>query len=333
MVTFLSGGTGTPKLLAGAREIFDPADLTVVANTGDDVELGGLFVCPDLDTVLYERGGVLDRERWWGIGGDSTETHDELRDLSERAGFETGPRYLADERQTSGRKLARWRRFSGVGEFMTIGDRDRAVHLLRTSLLNEGRTLTETTKRLADAFSLDISLLPMSDDPVATMVHTPESAIHFQEFWVAHGGEPAVNDVEFRGVERAKPTEEVLDALSDPVIIGPSNPVTSIGPLLALDGVPEALAETTVVAVSPFVGDRLFSGPAAKLMEAVGLEASTAGMVESYPFADAFVVDERDPTSLGRPTVTTDIGIDSSEDSTRVMAAVADALALAREAV
>jgi LPPG:FO 2-phospho-L-lactate transferase len=331
MVTFLSGGTGTPKLLAGAGEVFDPADLAVVANTGDDVELGGLMVCPDLDTVLFERGGVLDRERWWGIDGDSTETHNELRSLSERAGFEAGPRYLADERQTDGPQLARWRRFSGISEFMTIGDRDRALHLLRTSLLNEGHTLTETTKRLADAFSLDIALLPMSDDPVATMVHTPEGAIHFQEFWVAHGGEPAVEDVEFRGTERAAPTEEVLDALSEPVVIGPSNPVTSIGPLLALDGVPEALAETTVVAVSPFVGDRLFSGPAAKLMEAVGLEANTSGMVESYPFADAFVVDERDPTSLGRPTVTTDIGIEDAEDSARVVRAVADALELGRE--
>lgn len=328
MVTFLSGGTGTPKLLAGAREVFDSADFTVVANTGDDVELGGLLICPDLDTVLFERGGVLDHERWWGIDGDSTTTHEELRELSERAGFEGGPRYLADESQTSGRTLARWRRFSGVGEFMTIGDRDRAVHLLRTSLLSEGHSLTETTNRLADAFSLDISLLPMSDDPVATMIHTPGGVMHFQEFWVAHGGEPVVEDVEFRGAERADPTAEVLDALADPVVIGPSNPVTSIGPLLALDGVPEALAETTVVAVSPFVGDDLFSGPAAKLMEATDTEASTAGMAASYPFADAFVVDERDPIKLGRPTVTTDIGIDDREDSMRVVEAVADALAL-----
>ncbi len=333
MVTFLSGGTGTPKLLAGAGEAFDPTDLTVVGNTGDDVELGGLMVCPDLDTVLFERGGVLDRERWWGIDGDSTTTHDELRDLSARVGFEAGPRYLADERQTDGPRLARWRRFSAAGEFMTIGDRDRAAHLLRTSLLNEGHTLTDVTKRLVDAFSLDISLLPMSDDPVATMVHTSESAMHFQEFWVAHGGEPAVSDVEFRGAETATPTDEVLDALSEPVIIGPSNPVTSIGPLLALDGVHEALAETTVVAVSPFVGDQIFSGPAAKLMESTNVGASTAGMAESYPFADAFVVDERDPTELGRPTVTTDISIENREDSTRVMEAVADALDLAREGV
>jgi LPPG:FO 2-phospho-L-lactate transferase len=332
MVTFLSGGTGTPKLLAGAREVFDPTSLTVVGNTGDDVELGGLLVCPDLDTVLFEQGGVLDRERWWGIDGDSTTTHDELRALSERAGFEAGPRYLTDEHQKAGKDLARWRRFSGVGEFMTIGDRDRAVHLLRTSLLAEGNTLTEVTNRLADAFSLDLSLLPMSDDPVATMIHTPEGVMHFQEFWVAHGGEPTVENVEFRGAESAEPTDEVLEALADWVVIGPSNPVTSIGPLLALDGVPEALADTTVVAVSPFIGDQLFSGPAAKLMESMGTEASTAGMAESYPFADAFVMDERDPTNLGRPAVTTDIGIENRDDSARVMRAVADALDLGEAA-
>jgi len=331
MVTFLAGGTGTPKLLAGGASVFEPHEMTIVANTGDDVELGGLLVCPDLDTVLYERGDVLDRERWWAIEDDTTETHDELEARSERAGFAEGPRYLPDDRQTEGREIARWRRFSAIGEFMLIGDRDRATHLLRTSLLSEGHTLTETTRRLADAYELGVSLLPMSDDPVATMIHTPAGEIHFQEFWVAEGGDPAVEDIEFRGAETAEPTAEVLDALSEPVVIGPSNPVTSIGPLLSLPGVPDALAETTVVAVSPFVGDELFSGPAAKLMEATGFEASTAGVAEAYPFCDAFVVDDRDDTPLGRPTVKTDIAIDSPEDSKRVMEAVADALELGAE--
>lgn len=331
MVTFLSGGTGTPKLLAGAASVFSPAETTVVANTGDDVELGGLLVCPDLDTVLFERGGVLDRERWWGIDDDSTETHDELRALSAAAGFEMGPRYLPDDRQTAGRRLARWRRFSGVGEFMTIGDRDRATHLLRTSLVDEGRSLTKITARLADAFSLDISLLPMSDDPVATIVHTPEGEMHFQEFWVAREGMPEIEAVEFRGRREATVTDEVREALSEPVVIGPSNPVTSIGPLLALDGVDELLAETTVVAVSPFVDDRLFSGPAAKLMAATGLEASTAGVAEAYPFCDAFVVDETDSTALGRPTLKTDITIEDADDAARVARTVDDALELVEE--
>ncbi|MFB6304556.1 MAG: 2-phospho-L-lactate transferase CofD family protein, partial [Haloferacaceae archaeon] len=132
MVTFLAGGTGTPKLLDGARRLFDPEAVTVVGNTGDDVELGGALVCPDLDTVLFDGGGVLDRETWWGVADDTTATHEELHRLADAAGLEAGPRYLPPERQTEGREIARWRRFSAVAEFMEIGDRDRAVHLTRT---------------------------------------------------------------------------------------------------------------------------------------------------------------------------------------------------------
>ncbi|ELZ82464.1 LPPG:FO 2-phospho-L-lactate transferase [Haloferax elongans ATCC BAA-1513] len=328
MVTFLAGGTGTPKLLDGAAEVFDPAETTVVANTGDDVELGGHLVCPDLDTVLFSGGGVLDTDRWWGIAGDTTETDDELHRLADAAGLESGPRYLSPEAQTAGRDIARWRRFSGVAEFMEIGDRDRAVHITRTSLLDEGNSLTEVTQTLADAFDLDVSLLPMSDDPVASLIHTEESGVmHFQEYWVHHRAEPEVQDVEFRGADEATITPEVADALSDPVVVGPSNPVTSIGPMLALDDFADALAETPVVAVSPFVEDTVFSGPAADLMEGTGYEPSTAGVAEAYPFADAFVLDDEDGTDLDRPIVKTDTRIDGPEDAARVVRAVADALA------
>lgn len=327
MTTFLAGGTGTPKLLAGGREVFDPAELTVVANTGDDVELGGVLVCPDVDTVLFEGGDVLDRETWWGIEGDDATTHDYLADLSRNAGIEPGPRYLPDDRQTTGRDLARWRRFSAASEFMFIGDRDRAVHVLRTSLLDEGNSLTEVTRTLADAFDLRADVVPMSDDPVATIVHTPDGELHFQEFWVAENGNPAVEDVAFRGAEDAAPTDAALDALRDgPVIIGPSNPVTSIGPMLALDGVREALRESTVVAVSPFVEDEVFSGPAAKLMAAVGYDPSTAGVADAYPFADAFVLDDADGTSLDRPVVHTDTEMNDDADAERVARACREAL-------
>jgi LPPG:FO 2-phospho-L-lactate transferase len=326
MVTFLAGGTGTPKLLDGASEVFDPAEVTVVGNTGDDVELGGLLVCPDVDTVLFHGGGVLDRETWWGIADDTDETNAELNRLADAAGLEGGPRYLPDDRQTAGREIARWRRFSGVAEFMLIGDRDRAVHITRTSLLDEGDSLTEAIRVLADAFDLTVDLIPMSDDPVASIVHTDEGSMHFQEFWVARRAEPAIEDVEFRGAESAEPTPETLDALADPVVIGPSNPVTSIGPMLALPGVEAALAETPVVAVSPFVEDRVFSGPAGDLMEGVGYEASTAGVAEAYPFADAFVLDEADGTDLDRPVVRTDTRMDDAADAARVARAVADAL-------
>ena len=326
MVTFLSGGTGTPKLLAGANSVFPPAETTVVANTGDDVELGGLLVCPDVDTVLFLGGDVLDRTTWWGLEGDTAETHDELVRLAETAGLDTGPRYLSPAAQTDGRDIARWRRFSGVGEFMHIGDRDRAVHVTRTSLLDEGHSLTEVTATLADAFGLERTLLPMSDDPVASIIQTPDGSMHFQEFWVARNGDPTVDDVEFRGAERATATAAVLDALDGPVVVGPSNPVTSIGPMTAVDGIRDALVATTVVAVSPFVEDEVFSGPAAKLMDAVGLDASTAGVADAYPWADAFVLDEADGTDLDRPVVRTDTELATPADAERVARAASEAL-------
>ncbi len=326
MVTFLAGGTGTPKLLTGLSAHYDPAATTVVGNVGDDVELGGLVVCPDIDTVLFARGGVLDRDRWWGIDDDTTETHEELQRLSDAAGLDGGPRYLPEVAQTAGREIARWRRFSGVGEFMEIGDRDRAVHLLRTSLLDEGETLTDVTRTLADAFGLDIDLVPVTDDPVASLIDTDEGRMHFQEFWVARRGEPTVEGVEFRGAETASLAPAAETALSEPVIVGPSNPVTSLGPILSVPGAAAALAETPVVAVSPFVEDEVFSGPAANLMRGVGREASTAGVADAYPFADAFVLDEADDTDLDRPVVQTDTTLDDDTDAERVLGACREAL-------
>ncbi|WIV66131.1 2-phospho-L-lactate transferase [Natrialbaceae archaeon AArc-T1-2] len=326
MVTFLSGGTGTPKLLDGAGAAFSPDEITVIANTGDDVELGGLFVSPDVDTLLFQAGGVLDRDQWWGIDGDTHRTHDALHDIAEAATLPDGPQYLPEEYQTEGRELAAWRRFSGVGEFMTIGDRDRAVHITRTSLLDQGKSLSEATTVLADAFDVPIELLPMSDDPVTTLVHTADGPMHFQEFWIAHSGEPAVESVEFRGSSTADPAPGVLEALADTVVVGPSNPVTSIGPMLALPGVADALAETTVVAVSPFVGDEPFSGPVSNLMGAVDAEPRTEGLATAYPFADAFVVDEADDATFDQPVVRTDISIDDRSDAERVVRAVVDAI-------
>ncbi|MFB6113167.1 MAG: 2-phospho-L-lactate transferase [Halodesulfurarchaeum sp.] len=327
MPTFLSGGTGTPKLLRGLEAVFDPESVSVVANTGDDVVLGGLLVCPDVDTVLYGRADELDLDTWWGRDGDSLRTHEEVRRLSDRVGADAGPRYLDPSAQTAGREIARWRRFSAIGEFMHIGDLDRAVHLFRTSLIDEGHRLTTVTDRLREALGVTVDVLPMSDDPVATMIQTPDGEQHFQEFWVANGGEPAVESVSFRGAPSASPTREARSAIRDgTVIVGPSNPVTSIGPMLALDGIEAALQAATVVIVSPFVEDRVFSGPAAALLEATGYDASTAGVAELYPFADAFVLDEADETTLDRPVIRTDTRMDDRTDAIRVLRAVETAL-------
>ncbi len=318
MVTFLSGGTGTPKLLSGADGVFDPSETTVIANTGDDVELGGFLVCPDVDTVLFLGGEILDRDTWWGIAEDSAKTHEELNRLGVAAGFDPGPRYLDERVQEAGRTLAKWRRFSGVNEFMHIGDRDRAVHLTRTGLLDEGYSLTEVTGRLCEALDVPWRVLPMSDDPVATLIHTTGGMMHFQEFWVAKDGNPEITGVEFRGAHSANPSPAVREALTGPVVIGPSNPITSIGPMLALDGFESMLESTPVVAVSPFIEDTVFSGPANRLMDAEGYEPSTAGMANAYPFADGFVLDDGDGTDLDRPVVRTDTRMETETDANRV---------------
>lgn len=329
MVTFLSGGTGTPKLLDGAGAAFDPEETTIVANTGDDIELGGLFISPDIDTLLFQGGGVLDRETWWGIEGDTHQTNEALTELAEAADLPSGPLYLDEEAQTEGREISEWRRFAGIDEFMTIGDRDRAVHITRTSLLDQGKTLSEVTERLADAFDVQVELLPMTDDPVASLVHTPEDMLHFQEYWIAESGDPEVENVEFRGSSEADPAPGVIEALEDTVVIGPSNPVTSIGPMLALPDIADSLGETTVVAVSPFRDGEAFSGPAADLMDAVGAEAGTAGLDTAYGFADAFVIDEgSDGDQFDQETVETDIEIESREDAVRVVEAVEEAIEL-----
>ena len=326
MVTFLAGGTGTPKLLRGSEAVFDPADTPVVCNTGDDVELSGVVVCPDVDTVLFSEGGMLDRETWWGIDGDTTETHGAIREVADEAGLDSGPRYLPEAAQTSGRDISRFRRFSGVAEFMELGDRDRAIHVTRTGLLDEGRDLSSVTATLADALDVDRPVLPMSDDPVATIVHTPEGPMHFQEFWVHRRGDPEIDRVEFRGAADAEPTDAVLDALDSAVVVGPSNPITSVGPMLAMDAFEAALESTPVVAVSPFVGSEVFSGPAGKLMAASGYAPSTAGVAAAYPFADAFVLDADDGTALDRPVVRTDTELGTPTDGERVCRAVREAL-------
>jgi LPPG:FO 2-phospho-L-lactate transferase len=209
---------------------------------------------------------------------------------------------------------------------MELGDYDRAIHVTRTGLLDEGRDLTSVTATLAEALGVDRPVLPMSDDPVATIVHTPEGAMHFQEFWVHRRAAPDVDRVEFRGAADADPTDAVLDALDSPVVVGPSNPITSLGPMLAMDAFEAALESTPVVAVSPFVEDRVFSGPAGKLMAASGYEPSTAGVAEAYPFADAFVLDADDGTALDRPVVRTDTELGTPADGERVCRAVREAL-------
>lgn len=262
----LSGGTGTPKLLDGLKEILPLEELTVVVNTAEDLWVSGNLISPDLDTVLYLFSDQIDRKKWWGIENDTFRTYERMHEL-------------------------------GIEESMKLGDRDRATHIIRSNLIRGGTSLTEATVKLASLFGIDANILPMSDDPVSTYVETLQGVMHFQDFWVGKHGDPDVLGVDIRGVSEASVAKKVLEAFEkdDNVLIGPSNPITSIGPIISLPGMRELLKRKKVIAVSPIIGNAPVSGPAGKLMQACGLEVSSMGVAEYYQeFLDVFVFDERD---------------------------------------
>jgi LPPG:FO 2-phospho-L-lactate transferase len=269
MITVLSGGTGTPKLLRGLHALVPDEEITVVVNTAEDLWISGNHLSPDIDTVIYLYAGVLNTDTWWGIRGDTFRTHEALAPLSKN-------------------------------EYIAIGDQDRAVHIARGEMLRGGSTLTEATRHLCHSFGVRAQVLPMSDAPVRTMVTTAEGLIHFQEYWIRHHGQIPITDV-FRQPNRFEASPAVLEALMgcDAVIIGPSNPVTSIGPILECTWVTDLLKEKPVIAVSPFIGDAPISGPAAALMAASGVEPSSLGTYRLYnEFVDIFVQDVRDPVTV-----------------------------------
>jgi len=271
MITFLSGGTGTPKLLRGMLDLLEERDIAVIVNTAEDIWLSGNHLSPDVDTVMYLVAGVLNTDRWWGIRDDTYITHDLLARL-------------------------------GIEEFIAVGDRDRAVHVARGEMLRGGMRLTEATKALCERLGVRATVLPMTDSPVTTYVKTRQGEMHFQEYWVKHRGALAIEGVVRRSREPPVATPEVIAAIeaSDAVVIGPSNPVTSISPILECAGVREALRRhRRVIAVSPFIGDAPISGPAAALMRASGREPSSAGTYGLYEdFVDIFIQDIRDPVEI-----------------------------------
>jgi len=262
----LSGGTGTPKLLQGLRRLIPDEDITVIVNTAEDIVISGGLVSPDVDTVLYLFSGFLDDTKWWGIRNDTFNTHQALKKM-------------------------------GINEELMIGDTDRATHIMRSELMRKGAGLTQTTSQIATALRIKARVLPMCDEKVDTMINTPRSLMHFQDFWVGKHGEPDVLDIKIKGIEKAKPTREVMEALGseENVIIGPSNPITSIGPILTLKYLRGILSLKKVIAVSPIIGNAPVSGPVGKLMQASGLPVSSMGVAEFYgDILDIMVIDEKD---------------------------------------
>ncbi len=268
MITVLSGGSGGGKFLQGMVRVMDEDAIAVIANTGDDVEFYDLHISPDVDIIIYHLAGVADETRGWGIQGD---TFDTLRAL-ERFGYET---------------------------WFNLGDRDMATHIHRTLMLRRGHSLTEATASIVTAFGLRLRMLPMSDQRVTTRVVTPGGTIGFQEFWVKNGAMAKVLGVEYDGAESAQPAPGVLEAIleAEAVIIGPSHPLFSIGPILAVPGVRQALRDTTakVVAVSPIVTSISFQYADEQIMEDLGMEVTPYQVAQLYrDFADVFVIDPSD---------------------------------------
>jgi LPPG:FO 2-phospho-L-lactate transferase len=268
VITVLTGGTGGAKFVDGLRQIVAPEELTVIVNTGDDLLWWGLYVSPDLDSITYMLAGKLSQERGWGVKGDTFYCLQAMGQLGQPIWFHTG-------------------------------DRDVATHIFRSKLLSDGKTLSEVTAEIASRLGIKARILPMSNSRVETRVGTPVGELSFQEYFVERWYQDPVESVRYAGASDAEPAPGVIDAIrgSEAVILAPSNPVSSIAPILAVPGIREALRESRarIAAVSPIVAGAAVSGPAGILMQAEGFPVSIAGVAEFYhDFLDLLVVDSKD---------------------------------------
>jgi LPPG:FO 2-phospho-L-lactate transferase len=273
MIVALAGGVGGAKMAQGLALALPPGALTVVVNTADDLDLYGLRICPDLDTVLYTLAGLANPSSGWGIAGDTRQALDAIARL-------------------------------GRDPWFLLGDQDLATHILRTERLGAGATLSEVAAEFAAALGIASRIVPMTDDPVATLVVTPEGELDFQDYFVRRRQQDEVTGVVFRGADRARASAEALAAIAaaELVVICPSNPIVSIGPILAVEGYRRALVETDApcVGVSPIVGGRALKGPADRMLATLGHEVSAAGVAALYDgLIDGFVVDEQDRELVG----------------------------------
>ena len=266
MITILAGGSGSVKLVRGFAS--QRSDINVIVNVGDNYWLYGMYICPDIDTITYGLADLLDHDKGWGIKKD---TFGFLRQM-EIFGEET------------------WFR---------IGDRDTATHLTRTNMLKNGKSLSYITKWMAEKFSIEIKILPVTDNTMETRIITDKGDMHLQEFWVKHRGLDEVKGIEYQGAEKVRPNPDAMNAIHDSslIVIAPGNPLTSIGPMLAIKGIRKELAKkkNKVVAISPIIGNSAISGPTGKYMEAAGIEVSALGVAKMYAdVCSNIIIDTKD---------------------------------------
>lgn len=304
----ISGGVGSARFLSGLVRVIDPADLTIVANTGDDARMQGVYVSPDIDTILYHLAGQTDWERGWGTSGESYRTHERYVELVARAG-------------DVGADLQEW---------FTLGDIDLATNMLRTRILDAGLGLSIAIDAVRRGLGITATVLPMSDDPVHTVLTTRDrEVLEFQTYFVRRLHADEIAAVAFQGAERAAPAPGVLEAIgaADLIVIPPSNPILSIGPVLAVPGIRDAIERASVprVAVSPIVGGKALKGPADMLMRSLGHAQDAVGVARIYAgLVDAFVLDETDAAlapdveALGLRAIVCDTIMSSPEAAARV---------------
>lgn len=288
MITILSGGTGTPKLLQGIIRLVDPTNITVVVNTLENSYFSGVYVAADLDSVMYTLAGIINQETWYGIRDDTFITHETLKEI-------------------------------GCEELLRIGDQDRAIKIQKT-LLMEKYALDEAVDIQRRKLGIESRIIPMSNQNPQIDIVTPEGSLEFHEFLIRQKGEPDVLDIKYSTVDPAPGLIESIEE-ADMVIIGPSNPVTSVGPILSASGVRDALKNIYVVAVSPIIGNKPVSGPAGKFMKALGHEVSSLGVAGMYrDFLDKFYIDLQDHDQqikiekLISEVVVTDTNMNNIED-------------------
>ena len=312
MLVTLAGGVGAARFLEGVVQVVPPADVTALVNTGDDITLHGLYISPDVDIVTYTLAGIVEESQGWGVRGDTTHTLQMLKRL-------------------------------GADTLFLLGDQDLAVHIRRTELMRAGRTLAEIADEFRRALGVDTRIIPMCNQPVGTYIKTGDGLMHFEHYLVQRHAKDEVLGVHFEGAEAASPAPGVLEAIRDAeaILIAPSNPIVSVGTILAVPGVRAAIegAAAPVVAVSPIVGGQAIKGPAAPLMTALGYEVSARGVAQCYAgLIDALVIDNLDAPladdirALGVEVVVTDTIMRGPAEKRALAQAALDAVRALRAA-
>ncbi|MGD0644500.1 MAG: 2-phospho-L-lactate transferase [Candidatus Bathyarchaeia archaeon] len=303
MITALAGGVGAARFLTGLLKLVKEEEVSVIVNTGDDIELFGLHISPDIDIVAYTLAGIVDEQKGWGVKGDTFQCLEMLK----KFGLET---------------------------WFALGDRDFATHIFRTDLLKKGFTLSQVTDEICHVLGLKLKILPMTNDKFETRIKVEEGSVHFEDYFVKRGSRDEVLGVEFVGAANAKPSPKVLDSIIDAevVVICPSNPIVSIGTILAVDGIRDALRRTSarVVGVSPIVAGAPIKGPADRLLRGLGFEVSASSVAKLYAdFLDIFIIDNVD---AAEKSPIENLGIRAKITNT-VMRSLEDKVGLARIAL